>query len=148
MAGRVLTWDIERQLRSRPLQRGQRLMSVARTDGPWLLEMHVADADVGHLLRAQRETGPELPVTFRLASEPGRVHTGTIKEVSQWAHPRGGEGTAVLVTASVAGPSSPDARPGANATAKITLGRRARAYVWFRDLWEFVRIRAWFWWSS
>src|SRR5205085_11600542 len=76
IAGRILTWDLPQLLQNRPVQRGQVLMTVAETEGPWVLELHVPEKHVGALVSARQAGDPKLPdaklpVTFVMATDPG-----------------------------------------------------------------------------
>lgn len=144
ISGELLTWDVERLLRWRPLKRGQRLMTVADVGGAWILEMRVADADVGHVLQAAQELNTPLPISYRTAAQPQRQWTASLMEISDWTETNETEGPYVRMTAKLQDASALGIRPGASASAQIHLGRRPRAYVWLRDLIEFARIQAWF----
>jgi hypothetical protein len=144
IAGQIVTWDIERLLRSRPLQRGQRLMSVAASDGDWLLELRVADADVGHVLAAWHAAGRTLPVSYRIVGAPAQKHHAVLMEVADWTEVSDEQRRSVRMTAKTDDIGGPSVRPGATVVAEIELGTRSRAYVWLRDVWEFVRVHVWF----
>lgn len=51
--GRVITWDPKNRLISRPVDRGQTLLRIADTNGPWVVEIQMPDDRIGHILRAQ-----------------------------------------------------------------------------------------------
>ncbi len=50
--GRVVTWDITRQLLNRPLEPGQFLLTVAADKGPWELELKIPDKYAGYASHA------------------------------------------------------------------------------------------------
>jgi len=77
IAGQVITWNLDQLLRSRPVQRGQVLMTVADLAGPWLLELHVADARIGHVLAAAADRQEPLRVHYLLAARPELTYHGT-----------------------------------------------------------------------
>ena len=77
LAGQVLTWNAEELLESRPVRRGQALLSVADVAGEWLLEMRVPDHHASHVLTAWREQGRDLEVEFKLKSDPSQSHRGS-----------------------------------------------------------------------
>ena len=144
ISGELLTWDVERLLRSRPLKRGQRLMTVADVSGAWSLEMHVTDADVGHVVAAASLQKSHLAVTYRTAALPGEDQIAWLTEISDWTEVSDTWGPAVRMTAQISDTQASSARPGATVAARIHLGRRSRAYVWFRGFVEFVRVHMWF----
>ena len=45
--GIVTTWEVKKNLLGRPVEIGQELVSVAATDGEWVLEVEVPDDDMG-----------------------------------------------------------------------------------------------------
>ena len=80
--GQVITWDLQNLLDGRPVQRGQVLMQVADTQGPWQIELQMPEDSMGHIVQAQRDMEKkDLPVTFILATDPGIEFEGKIKEI-------------------------------------------------------------------
>ena len=53
-SGVVLTWNTHELLDDRPVEQGQVLLTVADAAGPWILKLHVPDADAGHVLAGRR----------------------------------------------------------------------------------------------
>jgi hypothetical protein len=140
--GQVVTWDVRNLLISRPVERGQRLMRIADTDGPWQLELNVPEDRLGHIVRARRQTGDDLRVSFVLATDPGAQYEGKIEEVQAAAEVRGEEGNTVLVKVRIDKAKLPYLMPGAGVSAKIDCGRCAVGYdllhdvfAWFQRLW-------------
>jgi hypothetical protein len=143
IAGRIVTSNIDQVLRSRPLRRGQLLLTVADEKGGWILESHVADQDVGHVLAA-RQSGGELPIRFIVATQPTVTHRGQVTQIADWTELDESGQPTVKVTAIIEDPSGLAARPGATTTARIYCGRASLAYVWLRDVIELVRTRVLF----
>jgi multidrug efflux pump subunit AcrA (membrane-fusion protein) len=260
ISGEVVTWDLRNRLISRPVQRGQTLMRIADSAGPWHLELHMPENHMGNVAQAQQaiydrlreqvrnllqeqicaklpeatdeelanavreeldkvpddqlyakqitllnqrlhgqlseilkelpdgewkdklaevsreesydltktklkeliaqatDTDPELanrlaalpleepkeekiPVSYILATEPGKTHTGTVKEVQRIAEVRGDEGNTVLIKVAIDKQELPDLRPGATVTAKVYCGRRPLGYVLLHDLISFIQAR-------
>ena len=139
LAGEVLTWDPGPLLEARPVSRGQVLLSIGDLDGPWQLELRIPDRRVAHVLAAQQRGGSQLPVAFRLASDPARTHHGRLAEVGLRTEWDEREGPFVLATVALVREQLPQRVPGATVTAKIHCGRRALGYVWFHDLWDALR---------
>jgi hypothetical protein len=139
--GIVVTWQVDEKLQQRPVQKGQVLLTVAAPEGPWELEIQMAEDRIGHLDEAGRETGGPLPVQYILASNPGTVLHGKTKEVHDIAEVKGEEGTVVLVRAAIDKADLIEPRPGTTVTAKVYCGRRSVGYVWFHDLIAFVQSR-------
>ena len=53
--GVVVTWDLWNRLINRPVQRGQALLRVANTEGPWELELHMPENRMGHVVEVQQK---------------------------------------------------------------------------------------------
>lgn len=137
--GSVITWNVRELLESRPVQRGQALLTVAQVDGPWILEIEVPDDKAGHVLAAQQALGPNLDVEFLLATDPATTYRGNIEKVAL-ATDVGVSGPAtVLVTVRFDRDQIAQLRPGATVVPSIRCGRQPLGYVWFHGVWEAVQ---------
>ena len=141
IAGQVLTWDLRKTLDARPVKRGQVLMTVADVDGPWVVEIQVADEHIGHVLDAQRAIRDDLTVEFMLSADPGVTHVGKIESVAPNAERDETDGPTVLVTVGFDKEQVAGLRPGASVICRIHCGRRPVGYVWFHELIEAVQKR-------
>jgi multidrug resistance efflux pump len=139
LTGSVITWNVRQLLEARPVQRGQVLMQVADLHGPWTLEVEVPDDQIGHVLAARDRSGPDLDVSFILATEPGTAYQGKIEKVAMSTDVRPPEKANVLVTVAIDREKIPGLRPGATAVARIECGRRSIGFVWFHSLWETIQ---------
>lgn len=137
--GQVITWNVRELLESRPVQRGQALLSVADLGGPWVLEIKVPDDRVGHLLEARRAQQDPLDVSFVLATEPGTTFKGQLKQVAMATQVERDQPAHVLVTVAFDRAQVSQLRPGATAIPRIQCGRRALGYVWFHSVWEAIQ---------
>ena len=142
ITGRLLTLDVQNLLRSRPVQRGQLLFSVADTSAGWWLRAKVDQDRLGHLLAAQDSEQEQLPVRFRLAGDVERTYSGHIEEVSSVAVLKTddlhADAPAIEVRVAVEEPELDAARPGMSADVRIYCGQRPLGYVWLHDLWETI----------
>lgn len=136
--GIVLTWNTRQLLADRPVKQGQALLAVADPAGPWVLELRVKDAQVGHVLASQRAGSTSLPVTFLLASDPALTHHGQLDSLALATDAAEGESAADAI-ATLNGQLPAGVRAGSQVTARIHCGRRSIGYVWFHDLIDFVR---------
>lgn len=141
--GQVLTWDAAQSLQNRPVRQGDRLLEVADIDGEWLLEVHVADQNIGFIQDARRDLKPELEVSFVLATDPEKTYRGTLRSVSREVHSDADNGPSVLVTVAVARDTIPVAqlRPGATVIPHIHCGQRPVGFVWFHELIHLIYAR-------
>jgi hypothetical protein len=137
IAGRVLTWNIEQLLTGRPVLAGQRLMTVADLDGPWIAEVLVPDRDIGHVEAAQQD-GQPVRVSLLAATDLSTRRTGTVQEIAQAVTHDPLEGPVVVVTVAVDPQPGIEPRPGATVYPRIHCGRRSLGYVWFRRFYETV----------
>ena len=141
IAGQVLTWDTNQHLSARPVDRGQSLLTIGETGGPWVVEVRIADKDAGHMLRAQSSIGSDLDVEFQLPSEPGQIHRGKIREVALVSESDDRSSGHVRVVVEFDSSQVKQLRPGANAIPRIRCGRQPVGYVWFHDLIDAIWIR-------
>jgi len=148
IAGRVLTWDVSHRLASRPVERGEVLLSVADLADKWQLELDVPDDRIGYVLAAQQTIQTDLPVRFRLTSDDREKHQGHIVEVCQTARvdeePGSAPSPTVLIKVALdklelSDSARNELRPGVSARAQIACGRAPVGYVWFHDIWDTVR---------
>ena len=58
--GIVTTWEVKKNLLGRPVEVGQELISIAATDGEWVLEVEVPDDDMAPVLAAQARLEAEI----------------------------------------------------------------------------------------
>jgi multidrug efflux pump subunit AcrA (membrane-fusion protein) len=137
ISGQVLTRDVQSLLESRPVQRGQALMTVADVDAPWTLVADVPQRKIGRIVDA-REQGAPLTVRFRLAGDLDETRVGRVAQISE-AAVLDAEGLLdqpppVEVTVHIEEPLPKAARPGMNATVRIHCGKRSLGYVWLYDV--------------
>jgi multidrug efflux pump subunit AcrA (membrane-fusion protein) len=143
--GEVTTWNAESLLENRPVRRGQVLVHVAATDGPWQLELRVPDDRSGRVVAAAAAATTPLRVTFSPATDPTAVGEGQVVEIQNSAELRGDDGNTVLVRAEIDA-SQAGRRAGAEAVAHIHCGRRSVGYVWSKDVADFFRSKVLFRW--
>jgi len=143
IAGQVITWDVSGRLLRRPVQRGDRLLRIAQTDGPWQLELRVPEDRIGHVLRAKQQAEAALPVRFILAADPTGSYEGRLVEIDTSAQQRPGEGRTILAKVQIDAGQVRPLLPGSQVRARIDCGRCSLGYRWFHDLWAWLR-RLWF----
>ncbi len=131
--GEVVTWDVQNLLRRRPVERGQRLMRIAETDGPWHLELDVPEHRIGHVVRAARASDAPPRVSFILATDPATRYEGRIDEIHGTAEVRGPTGNAVRVTVEIDPADLAHRIPGAGVTARIDCGPCSLGYDLLHD---------------
>ncbi len=148
--GIVLTWDPVDRLTDRPVQPGNRLLTVAEDgaeDGAdWTLELKLKEDRSGHVLRTWRESSPDAPppVEYILATQPEHKFHGHIETIAGRAEITETDGSFVKVAVGIDPAESVPLRSGAEVRAHIHCGRRPIGYVWFHELIEFVYSRVLF----
>ncbi|MEX0714584.1 MAG: efflux RND transporter periplasmic adaptor subunit [Pirellulales bacterium] len=143
--GQITTPDLERELLTRTVPPGKRLMSVADPKGAWQLEIHMDESRMGHITRAQHEFGKDLRVTYHLATDPAANHEGRVTEVHWSAELRGDKGNTVTIKVAIDKSELEDLlRPGATVKARVYCGKRSFGYRWLHDAIDFVRSRVLF----
>jgi biotin carboxyl carrier protein len=145
IAGQVITWDVEKLLKGRHVNRGQVMMEVADPSGAWELEVLMPEDRMGHIARARHELGDPLKVTYIMATDPDTEHTGAVTEIHSAAEVRGEEGNTVLLRVAINKEElGGELRSRAGLTARVYCGKRAIGYVWFHDLIDWVYAKIFF----
>lgn len=146
-AGEIGDWQVHERLKHRPVQRGQRLLTIVDPTGAWELELEVPEKQVGHLMRAQKDADEPLTVTFVLASDPASHFEGQISEIHPSVEVRENQQNIVLVKVAFDKQQIPDElrRHGTRVRARIDCGQRSLGYVLFHDVIETVQGKLLFW---
>ena len=143
--GVIVTFQLKKNLRDRPVNRGDVLLEVMDPTGDWRLELIIDDKRMGHLLEA-REKNPKhtLPVEYILATKPEQTYIGSLSQISTRTNVHENEGNVVeLFVVPSKTNKLPEQRIGAEVKAKIDCGKRSLGYVLFGDVVDFLRIRLW-----
>ncbi len=141
IAGQILTWDVVQQLSARPVERGQSLLAIGETSGPWIVEIQLPDKEIGHMIQAQKTLKPDLDVEFLLPAEPEKIYHGHIERRSLIVEADDDARSQVRVVAAIDPDQLDQPRPGATALPRIHCGSRSVGYVWLRDLIDAIRTR-------
>ncbi|HEY1065734.1 MAG TPA: HlyD family efflux transporter periplasmic adaptor subunit, partial [Pirellulales bacterium] len=142
IAGQVTSWDVEKTLAARPVQRGQVLLNVADVNQSWELEVLMPEDRMAHIIAAQKAlpAGEKLRVDFILATNPGTTYTGSLREIAMSADVDQEQGNTVLLKVDFDRDQlPPQLHYGAKVIAKVHCGKEALGYVWFHDVVEFVQ---------
>ncbi len=157
MSGQIVTWDVENALATRPVNRGQILMTVVDPTKDWELDLRVDERDAGHVVTAAgcdgattgenqlSKVADKLPVAFSLRTYPGQEFTGRIVQVDRTSREDESQQNFVVARARIDASQLPELRSGSTAQARIDCGTRSIGYVWFRDLVEAIHTEVLFW---
>lgn len=149
VAGRIVTWDLERQLKNRPVQPGQVLFTVANDTKGWELELFMKQSRIGHVNEYRGELkkqGEDLDVDYIVMTDPGTRHTGKVKAIDSTSFQHETEGHVVKMRVSVDKPESlVHPLPGTTVTAKVHCGRTSIGWYWLHEAWEYAESNLLFW---
>ncbi len=143
--GVVVSWDVEKTLRSRPIMTGQVLLEVADLNEPLFLEIELPEKREGHLdeyVAKQGLSGPDasLDVTYILATDPDEPLDAELmlNSVSMRADANEEHGAVIKMKAVPEQESlrKLQPRPGAKVISKIHCGRRSSGFVFFHEIYE------------
>lgn len=140
--GAILTPDVQTLLASRPVERGEALLTVADASTGWLINAEAAQRDVGEILAAQRAASGDnskVAASVRLSGDVGQTYSAHLLAVSS-AAPLAADGLEdavppMRVRLALDGKPPAEARPGMAAAVQIDCGRRSIGYVWLHDVW-------------
>lgn len=146
--GQVLTWNAEERLATRPVQRGESLLSVADTSGDWQAELQVPGRHAGRLLNRQnnipaRYHADANDILIASSTAPGIWIHGKISRISSRVQEDVTGNMYLPVTVSFSNDSDLNPVPlvpGATAIARIGCGRGSLAESLFFELADSVRL--------
>lgn len=139
--GIVMTWDVEKNLRARPISTGQLLIAVADPSGDWELELLMPEKTMRYLDDAVRKSGDKsIEVEYILATDPSTKHKGSLS--AEAIHARAEldpeEGAIVKLRVKPESMEGITRRPGAKVIADVNCGKRSAAFVWSHEVIEWV----------
>ena len=145
--GQVINWQIRQNLLRRPVNRGQKLMTVVDPNTVWQIELEMPERRVSHLIEANQQSEDGLDVTFALASYPGKEFRGKLLSIDQQLNVYSDEGNSVLVRVQFENDQVPKdlLRSGTRVKAQVQCGERSIGYVVFHDLIETIQSTFLFW---
>lgn len=136
--GQVISWDLERRLEGRAIQRGQELMEVAAINDKWQLEIELPVNRYCHLVR-ELENNKEPKISFLLAADTSKRYFGKIVEVETSASLSSDNEQFIRLKADLESSDLHIEQARTGVTAKIYCGRASLGYLWFHDIGEFIQ---------
>ena len=130
--GIIISDDISQSLGA-PVKQGQILFEIAAAQG-YLVQLFVDERDIAALEVGQ--TGH-----IKLTSLPADVFEFTLKTITPISEVRNGRNF-FRVEASLES-ESPILRPGMTGPGKILAGRHLLGWIWFHDIWYWLRLKLW-----
>lgn len=151
----MMSWEVWKSIKGRPVTTGQSLMTVADPAGDWELELYMRESRNGHVRRAQANAnlkaaypGAGEDVTYVLASDPGSIRSGKIQKIKGSTEVNEEKGHIVEIIVDIDRSDIGNPRPGTTVTGQVYCGRRALGYAWFHEAWEWVQLHVLFKWFS
>ncbi len=144
--GVVATFQLQEELRDRPVARGEHLLEIMDDQSDWMLELQLPEHRMGHLLRAVQSNDSEpLNVEYVLATDAEGTFVGQLHPTDIASRSEVEQESGVVVQMQVATDINqlPFQRIGAEATAKVACGKMSLGYVLLGDVWEFILRYAW-----
>jgi len=140
IAGRVVTWNVQKMLTEKPVRWGDPLLKVADEESQWELQLKASEKKIGYLLAAQSEleSPNDVPVEYFFQSNPDRKFQTKIRETADSTEmdPEFGPSVAVLCDIDR---QQQLKRHGAKVVADVDCGKRSIAYVWTYELVDAIR---------
>ncbi|HSC69567.1 MAG TPA: efflux RND transporter periplasmic adaptor subunit [Cellvibrio sp.] len=132
MDGIVVSDDIS-QTQGAPLKQGDVLFEIAAAQG-FLVQLYVDERDV-----AAVQSGQQGQVKF--SSLPGDTFAVRVKNITPISEVREGRNYFRVDLELIE--ERDVLRPGMTGTGKLVAGRRALGWIWFHDLWHWLRLKLW-----
>jgi RND family efflux transporter MFP subunit len=130
--GIVVSDDIS-QTQGAPVKQGDVLFEIAAAQG-FLVQLFVDERDI-----AAVAVGQEGQVKF--SSLPGDIFAARVKTITPVSAVR--EGRNYFRVEAELNREQDSLRPGMTGTGKLIAGRRALGWIWFHDLWYWLRLKLW-----
>ena len=146
-AGRVVTWNARQNLLSRPVEKGQKLMTIVPPDTVWQIELEMPERRLSHLFDAMDASDQPLTVTFGLVSHPGVEYQGKLLQVDSKLDVYSDDGNTALAWVAFDNRDVPQEllRTETRVTAKVECGQRSIGYVMFHEVFETIESKLMFW---
>jgi hypothetical protein len=123
----------------------QPLLSIANLAGPWQVELLIPQNKVGYIQVAQIEQdNPHLPADFLLTTNPNVRHQGTLAAISDRAEANEQGLTEFRAIVDIVSMEIEQPKAGAGVTARIDCGKQSLGFVWFYQVYDFLRTRVFF----
>lgn len=132
MDGMIVSDDIS-QTQGAPIKQGDVLFEIAAAQG-FLVQLFIDERDI-----AAVQSGQEGLVKF--SSLPGEVFVVLVKSITPISEVR--EGRNYFRVDAELTRELDVLRPGMTGTGKLIAGRRALGWIWFHDLWHWLRLSLW-----
>lgn len=143
IAGKVTTFQVEQLLLHRPVKRGDVLVQIMDDTGDWQLELEIEEHRIGRILKAQKALTPNLPIEYRLLTNPEKSYHSTLNFLATRTVTAEEKGSVLEARATVDKAELPQITIGAEVRARIGCGESYLGDVLFGDVIEFIQKYLW-----
>jgi multidrug efflux pump subunit AcrA (membrane-fusion protein) len=138
--GTVIASSLELDRSVVPVSRGDAIVRVADTHGPWLVEANIADEDIGVLPPEQELKKQEISMVRTTGTTDATIY-GTLQRVASTIRPANSRPVLVATFSTTIQPTN--LRPGSKVHVYIPCGQARRWYIWTRPLIQSLKRRFW-----
>ncbi|MEZ6096259.1 MAG: GAF domain-containing protein [Pirellulaceae bacterium] len=142
--GTVITWEARKRLEDLPVSSNQPLLSVADLNGPWQVDLMIPQSKVGYVKQAQVDSSKPLDADFLLATNPTERHRGQLLDVSERAENNSQGMTEYRARIAFDASEIEHLNVAAGVTSRVNCGRKSLGFVWFYQVYDFLRTRVFF----
>ena len=147
--GTIVTWDVKRRLEGFPVEPNQSLVTIAKLDGKWQLEVDIPDIKEGYVARAlhkAKEDGEnEIYAEFALSTNPSKTFEGKLKRMAirPYTDSAGLQQYRGIVTVDPDQLDGTELKPGAGGTVKIHCGKVPLYRACFQQIIDWCQVNMW-----
>ena len=144
ISGQVTTPELRQRLTTRPIDRGDLLITIAEVDGQWEVELKIPDNRISFINQAiQKADDQPLNVEFRLASASERTYYGQLSGIDFRSDLRSEQEESMVITEIAIDESElgDSLRIGARVYGKIVCGKRSNFFLLTYEIRN--RLRQW-----
>jgi hypothetical protein len=138
--GTVVTTSLELDQSVVPVRRGDAIVRVVDTHGPWLVEANIADEDLGVLPPVDALKKLQFNIVRTTGTTDATIH-GTLQNFASTLRPSNSR--PVLVATFSTTLQQSNLRPGSSVHVYIPCGQARRWYIWTRPLIQSFQRRFW-----
>ena len=137
--GKVSRWNMQRNLLSRPVSRGQFLVDVIDPKSGFNLELQIAEGESGYIVDELDKSDAVL-CHFSMRASSGEVGKGVLRSVTGVSQPNSKGEWVMRGLVELKDTEMIDGMlPGSTANVSLDCGRRSLGFVWLRGFFEWWR---------
>lgn len=130
----IITSDDISQSLGAPVKQGQTLFEISASQG-YLVQLWIDERDIANIIIGQAGK-------IKLTSVPNEIFEVTVKSITPISEIR--EGKNYFRVEATLNREAESLRPGMTGSGKILVSRELLGWVWFHDVWYWLRLKLWF----